>query len=258
MKKLLLALALTAGMTLSAGNAHAISVRLDLTSLGLGSGDGVTRLFDQLQMFSQTTSTDLDGIPGGAFTDVGHLAITSMLPSPAGDTEGLDSAWFLTGAWNDLSGYTTVTATGFDYTYTSGTMKLYAGSTPYSFGSSVGSGDDTGFTSGTEIATLSLVSGTGELDTSTNTGATKLFWKFTSMKSGVWKDQYGNDLNTKIPLVLAVSDANTNNVVFQGADILSDHDGSVAIAVTPEPTSLVLFGSGLVGFIARRKKKILA
>ncbi len=258
MKKLLLALALTAGMTLSAGNAHAVSVRLDLTSLGLGSGDGVTRLFDQLQMFSQTTSTDLDGIPGGAFTDVGHLAITGMLPPPTGDTEGLDSAWFLTGEWTDLSGFSTVTATGFDYTYTSGTMKLYAGSTPYSFGSSVGSEDDTGFTSGTEIASLSLVSGTGDLNTSDNTGATKLFWKFDSMKAGVWKDQYGNDLNDQIPLVLAVSDSNTDNVILDGTKIHSNHDGSVTIAVTPEPASLVLFGSGLVGFIARRKKKILA
>ncbi|VAX37401.1 hypothetical protein MNBD_UNCLBAC01-921 [hydrothermal vent metagenome] len=270
MKKLLLTFALVAGLIVSASNADAIQISLDVSSLGLGSGDGVTQLFDEFAFNSQTTSTDFDGIPGGAFTDVGNVRITDFNAATSTDQEGINTAWTLTAVWTDLSGTSTVIGPGsLDYTYTSGTMKIYAAAgVPNNFDGDgdllfEGADDDTGFTTGTEIASLSLISGSGFVRPTPLglTGASKLFWQFDTMETGIWKDEFGNDLKDSIPLVLAIADANMNNLTSGGPGVLwSDQNGSVAINNTvsptiPEPATMLLFGSGLIGFIAKRKKR---
>lgn len=260
MKKVLITLAI---VLFAAGSANAMPFALSPYNV-LGGSYGQTGVYDQLGTYIQTTSTEV----GGAFTDVGHLAVTSLIPTQAGQKAGLDDTWFLIGGWSDLQG--TQGPLG-SFTYTSGTLDLYVTTEAYGWGSSVGAGDDTGFTpnaSFNHVASLSLVSGAGGLDYGTLNGWVELTWEFTAINQdgNFWLDENGQPINlanlSAGERLFAIADANTHLVEVDftpnGAVIRSDHNGSVAIGVVPEPASMVLFGSGLFGLAgAGLRKKIL-
>lgn len=261
MKKLALMLALVAGMTFSASSAHAII--LDPSFLGGGLGE--TSVFNQLSVYAETESTLTSPT---TFIDKGSLVVNGLIASGPVDDQDLNSVggWLLTAVWSDLSGSTTTIDSGTNLqvqnTYLAGHMDMYATlqSAPgtYDFGA-LGFSDDTGFTTGTKVASLSLKSGFGSLfpNKTPITGSTDLFWDFTYMKAGFWKDNFGNDLKDE-PLIVAFADSKVGDVSFPNPSVtLATHNGSVDVTI-PEPATMILFGSGLMGFIARRKKKVIA
>lgn len=274
MKKLLALVAII----LVAGNAYSMQFILDPGVVAGYSNTGdvntQTGLLNQIQLYAETTSSP--SFPGFTFNDVGNLVITSVLP-PLADDEDLNSTWELSGRWTNLAG-SFVPGNPTLYSYTSGTLNLYADTTidasdVTKFGSAVGSADDTAasFTDGTLVASLSLMGGIGHIwyDGSGNplTGDTLLTWQYTYMLPNFWRDSAGADLSPYVGsvgnFVISIVDTNTHDIVQVNdptsglpVAIHSNHDGSASVAVVPEPTTVILLGSGLLGLagVSFRKK----
>lgn len=230
MKKVLAVLAV---MIFAVANAYAMPIYIDLSGAGIaGSNDGVTGVFDKLGLLVQTTSTG--NLLSPVFTDEGDVRVDSLKASIAvGDTEGLGSAWELTGGWRqpsvadprvglsgNISSSTYIPAIGQSvdtYNYNLGYIDLYAQAGANSnYGSTIGVGDDSGFLDGTLVATFSLTSGEGSLfyddpgiDTDADgvlepdylnrtpdDGEIDLVYKASFLKSGFWYGSDGTDLST--------------------------------------------------------------
>lgn len=282
MKRCVVVIALA--MFLGLGSAaYAMPIMIDVGAAGitgtLGDADTRTGVFDELGLYIQTTSTLL---AGNLFTDIGDLRVTELLSGSPIDTEGLNQlgGWELTGRWDNLSGFFTPGAGVTTYTYQAGTVNFYADQAPdFNFNTwQLGSSDDVAatFTNAKQmtgiggqpaygpVATAQLMSGTGHIwfDTFGNptSGDTLTEWKFSYMLPNFWLDALGNDLSPYVSSVpgfwiKAEVDTNTHKIILALPNIYSTHDGSVSMEVVPEPATLLLFGSGLIGMagFARRK-----
>lgn len=261
MKKVLLTLV---SVLFVASTASAMPIALNPDAVaGLSGTYGQTGVFDQLGIRIQTTSTE----SGGAFTDAGDMVVQSLIANGPVDNAGMDSDWFFVGSWSNLTGVTS----GSTFLYQTGTLELFVTETPYNFGSSMGVGDDTGF-SGTKVAELSLVNGVGllapnPLSPGDYIGSVDLTWEFTELTTpGFWLDAEGNPLSlgdlSAGEKLFAIADANTDLVTLipsnNGMTVLSDHNGSVMIGVVPEPATMVLFGTGLFGLAGAGLRKKFA
>lgn len=286
MKNLFFVLVLTVLLSSVVSSAMADAIYLDPSAASATSTiDGNTGIFNELQFYLQTSSSPVTvNNPGSVsvgdtFNDVGDLYISALI-NTAVDLN-MKTDWWITGAWDNLAGeivsFDYLTSGNYiqSYKYTDGTLSLYANIlddaniVSTAFGDTVKVSDNLDvFELGTKIATFDLVSGTGSLEFRETggvyapfKGSTELIWKSSYLLEDFWFDSYGNDLSDYLFNinfdVLADSGSDTNNILFENGIVHSDHDGSVEIAVTPEPSTVLLIGSGLLGltWLSRRRTK---
>lgn len=225
-----------------------------------------------------STNVGGDGVlsVGDSFTDQGALIATQLTSAPSTILfgTGLNNNWQLGAIFSlpgtitdvDTSGVHSAAAPLLSFSFTPGsTIDLYANP-----GTTMSNNDPATIAGATKVATLSVVSGAGNLDFFTNDGNIDLVAEFTDLPvPGFWQF-LGVDIDLGTQLFFAFTDSNNNvlasvpggtatnfNTFFGlgGIPNTSDldqtwlsNDGSAEFAVqaVPNPSALLMVGSTLL------------
>ncbi|MCE5311701.1 MAG: PEP-CTERM sorting domain-containing protein [Nitrospiraceae bacterium] len=282
MKKILVAVVMGMVMLAASSVAFADGIQMYYTL-----PTGTTGIFDrQVLSTVDATSTYANGIvPLSTFNDVGDLQIGAFTlhGTTIGSTAGLNTAWEMTGRWDNLKGYISGASAGIDVNgnafnaltikYTSGTASLYAGlasngTKNANFGLGIGAGDDVAstFTDGIKLADIKLFSGNGSLVNFANpairdTGSTFTTWRIVDVPTGVWFDALGNDMEA---LLEAYGYVDVNTIIAANVTIITGPNGSQILTRNtgdanygvPEPSTILLLGAGLFGLGLYARKRM--
>ncbi|MFP3982646.1 MAG: flocculation-associated PEP-CTERM protein PepA [Desulfurivibrionaceae bacterium] len=274
--------------------AFALNVQLDAGNEGYTGtdfdADTLTDPWDEASIRADTATTQFDDdgdgevSVGDSFTDSGHAKWIgyNFLPGTDSDSEGLDDAggYDVTVEWDNLTGYVDQISgennTNHNTVYTGGSFDFYFDPThDTDFGDTTRPSDDTGFDSGggdeAHMMTISSLTGTGtntfDADGDFQQGSSQFLGQITFLEEGYLQEYpSGLDLNNYISLNWLFSELNQNtqsggiiqedtgqeNELFT---VYSRHDGSMSFEVIPEPTTLLLFGTGLIGLAGFGRRK---
>lgn len=258
-------------------------------------GYGLFSPIDEINILGTTlvNGTIPDASGHGTFDQFGTFAATSFsndgIPISGFDT-GLGGGYELTFVMSNTSGTYQYDPNddASELLFTNSTFEIYL-DTSMDYGNA---GNIAGAANGTLIAAFSLLSGSGEVDFDESGGAgghTNLTFIATQMMAGVWFTEDGTDMSTLASKDILITIVDTNNDVLGSGDhnavedIWSDEydgkdgltsgdyddelgaknpefflrsDGSVAMGMVPEPTTIMLFGFGLLGIAGISRKKI--
>lgn len=225
-------------------------------------GDGITGEFEELQYEASTTSI----ITGTSIIDSGSGTINALLDLYADNTTSteldnntLNTTWGIEFNWTNLSGVLT-SAPGDDILradYTGGDISFYLNEY---------NPDNATLIDQVLLAEVSVTGGGYTLDLDP-TSATYLQGPYTILGvMDVMIDDFwlifGSNFdiaNFQMGWLTAETQGDNNDVNFSTVDevttITSNHNSSFRLSVVPEPTTLLLFGFGLLGIAGTTRRK---